>query len=59
MTEVSDAMATDYKKYILSTGTHYISNTGKDEHGGTENNYNQIADYVDARLAYVDGMIMV
>lgn len=23
----------DYQKYILSTGTHYISNTGHDEHG--------------------------
>ena len=22
-------MATDYKKYILSTGTHYISNSGR------------------------------
>ena len=28
-------MATDYKKYILSTGTHYISNSGSDENGGT------------------------
>lgn len=32
-------MATNYKKYILSTGTHYISNSGSDEnkqyHGGT------------------------
>lgn len=27
-------MATDYKKYILSTGTHYISNSGGDEKGG-------------------------
>jgi len=26
-------MATDYKKYILSTGTHYISNSGSDENG--------------------------
>ena len=25
---------TDYKKYILSTGTHYISNSGSDENGG-------------------------
>ena len=28
-------MSTDYKKYILSTGTHYISNSGSDENGGT------------------------
>lgn len=27
-------MATNYKKYILSTGTHYISNSGGDENGG-------------------------
>ena len=27
-------MATNYKKYILSTGTHYISNSGSDEKGG-------------------------
>lgn len=26
-------MAADYKKYILSTGTHYISNSGSDENG--------------------------
>lgn len=26
-------MATDYRKYILSTGTHYISNSGSDENG--------------------------
>lgn len=26
-------MATDYRKYILSTGTHYISNSGSDERG--------------------------
>jgi len=26
-------MATDYKKYILSTGTHWISNSGSDENG--------------------------
>ena len=26
---------TDYKKYILSTGTHYISNSGSDENKGT------------------------
>lgn len=26
-------MATDYKKYILATGTHYISNSGSDENG--------------------------
>ena len=25
---------TDYKKYILSNGTHYISNSGSDENGG-------------------------
>ena len=24
-------MATNYKKYILSTGIHYISNSGSDE----------------------------
>lgn len=24
---------TDYKKYILSNGTHYISNSGSDENG--------------------------
>lgn len=24
---------TDYRKYILSTGTHYISNSGSDEKG--------------------------
>ena len=28
------SMATDYKKYILSNGTHYISNSGSDENGG-------------------------
>lgn len=27
-------MATNYTKYILSTGTHYISNSGSDENGG-------------------------
>ena len=31
-------MAIDFKKYIMSTGTHYISNSGSDEnrqyHGG-------------------------
>ena len=27
-------MATDYRKYILSTGTHWISNSGSDENGG-------------------------
>ena len=27
-------MSTNYKKYILSTGTHYISNSGSDENGG-------------------------
>lgn len=27
-------MANDYKKYILSTGTHWISNSGGDEKGG-------------------------
>lgn len=26
-------MANDYKKYILSTGAHYISNSGGDEKG--------------------------
>ena len=26
-------MANDYRKYILSTGTHYISNSGSDENG--------------------------
>ena len=26
-------MATNYDKYINSTGTHYISNSGSDEHG--------------------------
>lgn len=26
-------MSTDYRKYILSTGTHYISNSGSDENG--------------------------
>lgn len=26
-------MSTDYKKYILSTGTHYISNSGSNENG--------------------------
>lgn len=26
-------MATNYSKYILSTGTHYISNSGSDENG--------------------------
>lgn len=29
-------MAVNYDKYILSTGTHYISNSGKDEHSGTK-----------------------
>lgn len=24
---------TDYRKYILLTGTHYISNSGSDENG--------------------------
>ena len=27
---------TDYKKYILSTGTHYISNSGSDENGNVK-----------------------
>ena len=31
-------MAIDFKKYIMSTGTHYIANSGSDEnkayHGG-------------------------
>ena len=26
-------MAIDFRKYIMSTGTHYISNSGKDENG--------------------------
>lgn len=30
----SDDMAVDYNKYILSTGTHYISNSGQDENKG-------------------------
>lgn len=29
-------MAIDFDKYIFSTGTHYISNSGKDENGGTK-----------------------
>ena len=28
-------MAIDYDKYLYSTGTHYISNSGKDENSGT------------------------
>lgn len=28
-------MAIDYDKYLLSVGTHYISNSGSDENGGT------------------------
>lgn len=28
---------TDCRKYILSTGTHYISNSGSDENGLTVN----------------------
>lgn len=28
-----ETMATNYKKYILSTGTHYIANSGSDEDG--------------------------
>lgn len=31
--EEGDNMAIDYNKYIYSTGTHYISNSGKDENG--------------------------
>lgn len=31
-----EKVATDYNKYILSTGTHYISNSGKDENSGTK-----------------------
>lgn len=27
-------MAIDYNKYIMSMGTHYISNSGSDEKGG-------------------------
>ena len=29
-------MPIDFNKYILSTKTHYISNSGKDEHSGTK-----------------------
>jgi hypothetical protein len=29
-------MTSNYKKYILSSGTHYISNSGSDENGGTK-----------------------
>jgi len=29
-------MATNYDKYILSTGTHWIANSGKDENSGTQ-----------------------
>jgi len=29
-------MAVDFEKYLYSTGTHYISNSGKDEHSGTK-----------------------
>ena len=29
-------MAIDYDKYLYSTGTHYIANSGKDENGGTK-----------------------
>lgn len=29
-------MAIDFDKYIYSTGTHYISNSGKDENSGTK-----------------------
>ena len=35
-------MAIDFQKYIMSTGTHYISNSGSDEnkkyHGGKAGN---------------------
>ena len=31
--EEGDNMAIDYNKYLYSTGTHYISNSGKDENG--------------------------
>ena len=30
----SDDMSIDYNKYIMSTGTHYISNSGQDENKG-------------------------
>lgn len=30
----SDDMSVDYNKYIMSTGTHYISNSGQDENKG-------------------------
>lgn len=36
-TRGSDNMAIDYNKYIFSTGTHYISNSGKDENGNYTN----------------------
>ena len=29
-------MAIDYNKYINSIKTHYIANSGKDEHSGTK-----------------------
>lgn len=29
-------MAIDFEKYLYSTGTHYISNSGSDENGGTK-----------------------
>ena len=29
-------MAIDFEKYLYSTGTHYISNSGKDENSGTK-----------------------
>lgn len=30
----NDGMSIDYNKYIMSTGTHYISNSGQDENKG-------------------------
>lgn len=32
-TDGGDNMSTNYRKYILSTGTHYIANSGSDESG--------------------------
>ena len=41
-------MAIDYDKYIYSTGTHYIANSGKDEnsayHGGKAGDQQKISD---------------
>ena len=33
-------MATGYRKYILSTGTHWISNRGSDENGNINIDWN-------------------